>query len=115
MLFLLKKEPIRLADKEVKSNSIYGTLAEDRATRKEAYLKKGCNAFKNGHGKSTPMGFWTRQDVLKYLHDFKIPIAPPYGAIIQLDDGNFEFSGEHNTGCKLCLFGCHLEHEPNRI
>ena len=52
---------------------------------------------------------------LRYLHDFNIPIAPPYGSITQLENGQFEFTGEHNTGCKLCLFGCHLEHEPNRI
>lgn len=113
--FYLKKEPIRLVDKELKSNPIYGTLAEDSEIRKDAYLKKGCNAFKNGHGKSTPMGFWTRQDVLRYLYDFNIPIAPPYGSITKLENGQFEFTGEHNTGCKLCLFGCHLEHEPNRI
>ena len=61
------------------------------------------------------MGFWTRQDILKYLHDFNIPIAPPYGEIVQLENGKFEFTKEHNTGCKLCLFGCHLEKEPNRI
>ena len=111
----LKKQPIKLIDKELKLNSIYGTLAEDSESRKDAYLKKGCNSFKNGYGKSTPMGFWTRQDVLKYLHDFNIPIAPPYGEIVQLENGTYEFTGEHNTGCKLCLFGCHLEHEPNRI
>lgn len=101
--------------KFIKANPIYGTLAEDSQMRKDAYLKTGCNAFKNGHGKSTPMGFWTRQDVLRYLHDYNIPIAPPYGNIIKLENGQFEFTGEHNTGCKLCLFGCHLEHEPNRI
>lgn len=112
---ILKKQPIKLVQKEVQANPIYGTLAEDSQMRKDAYLKTGCNAFKNGHGKSTPIGFWTRQDVLRYLHDFNIPIAPPYGEIITLEDGSFEFSGEHNTGCKLCLFGCHLEHEPNRI
>ena len=61
------------------------------------------------------MGFWTRQDILRYLHDFNIPIAPPYGEIIKLENGKFEFTKEHNTGCKLCLFGCHLEKEPNRI
>ena len=83
--------------------------------RKDQYLKTVWNAFKDGHGKSTPMGFWTRQDVLRYLYDFNIPIAPPYGSIAKLDNGQFEFTGEHNTGCKLCLFGCHLEHEPNRI
>lgn len=112
---ILKKEPIKLVQKEVQANPIYGTLAEDSQMRKDAYLKTGCNAFKDGHGKSTPMGFWTRQDVLRYLHDFNIPIAPPYGEIIQLESGKFEFTKEHNTGCKLCLFGCHLEHEPNRI
>ena len=112
---ILKKEPIKLVQKEVKANPIYGTLAEDSQMRKEAYLKTGCNAFKNGHGKSTPMGFWTRQDVLRCLYEFNIPIAPPYGEIIKLENGKFEFTKEHNTGCKLCLFGCHLEHEPNRI
>ena len=112
---ILKKQPIKLVQKEVQANPIYGTLAEDSQMRKDAYLRTGCNAFKDGHGKSTPMGFWTRQDVLRYLHDFNIPIAPPYGSITQLENGQFEFTGEHNTGCKLCLFGCHLEHEPNRI
>lgn len=112
---ILKKEPIKLVQKEVQANPIYGTLAEDSNMRRDAYLKTGCNAFKDGHGKSTPMGFWTRQDVLRYLHEFNIPIAPPYGEIIQLEDGRFEFTKKHNTGCKLCLFGCHLEHEPNRI
>ncbi len=112
---ILKKQPLTLVQKEVKANPIFGTLAEDSEMRKNAYLTHGCNSFKNGHGKSTPMGFWTRQDVLRYLHDFNIPIAPPYGSIVQLDNGQFEFTGEHNTGCKLCLFGCHLEHEPNRI
>lgn len=98
-----------------KINRFYGTLAEDSQMRRDAYLKTGCNAFKDGHGKSTPMGFWTRQDILRYLHDFNIPIAPPYGEIIKLENGKFEFTKEHNTGCKLCLFGCHLEKEPNRI
>lgn len=112
---ILKKQPLTLVQQEVNANPIFGTLAEDSEMRKNAYLTHGCNLFKNGHGKSTPMGFWTRQDVLKYLHDFNIPIAPPYGEIIQLENGTYEFTGEHNTGCKLCLFGCHLEHEPNRI
>ena len=112
---ILKKQPIKLVQKEVQANPIYGTLAEDSQMRKDAYLKTGCNAFKNGHGKSTPIGFWTRQDVLRYLYEFNIPIAPPYGSITKLDNGQFEFTGEHNTGCKLCLFGYHLEHEPNRI
>lgn len=112
----LKKQPIRLVDKEVNTNPIYGTLAEDSQIRKEAYLKTGCNAFKtSGRSKSTPMGFWTRQDVLRYLYEFNIPIAPPYGEIVLHENGKYEFTKEHNTGCKLCLFGCHLEHEPNRI
>lgn len=61
------------------------------------------------------MGFWTRQDVLRYLYENELPLAPPYGEIKQSSNGQFEFTKEHNTGCKLCLFGCHLEHEPNRI
>jgi hypothetical protein len=35
--------------------------------------------------------------------------------LLKGDGGVYEFTGEHNTGCKLCLFGCHMEKEPNRI
>lgn len=113
---ILKKEPIHLIEKELKTNKIFGTLAEDSELRKEAYLKSGCNAYKQSNrSKSTPMGFWVRQDILNYIHMKQLPLAPPYGEILTCENGELEFSGEHNTGCKLCLFGCHLEHNPNRI
>lgn len=113
---ILKKAPLKIVQKASNANPIFGTLAEDSEMRREAYLQTGCNAFKSsGQSTSTPMGFWLRQDVLRYIHDFELPIAPPYGELVRHEDGLFEFTGEHNTGCKLCLFGCHLENNPNRI
>jgi 3'-phosphoadenosine 5'-phosphosulfate sulfotransferase (PAPS reductase)/FAD synthetase len=108
---ILKKQPLSLVQREANAFPIYATLAEDSQTRREAYLENGCN----GKAASTPMGFWLRQDVLRYLNENKIPLAPVYGEIVAHEDGKLEFTGEHNTGCKLCLFGCHLESDPNRI
>jgi hypothetical protein len=133
----LKKEPLKLVQKQFKACPIFGTLAEDSQQREGAYLETGCNLYRsNGKNQSTPMGFWLRQDVLKFLYEMdtkyqeELPIlkeefpelafpdklfAPPYGELMQNEDNTYEFTGEHNTGCKLCLFGCHMEKEPNRI
>lgn len=114
---ILKKEPLKLMQKELGDvNAIIGTLAEDSKTRTAGYLQTGCNSFLgDGKGKSTPMGFWLRQDVLRYLYEKNIPIAPPYGELEKKEDNSFEFTKEHNTGCKLCLFGCHMEKGENRM
>jgi len=64
---------------------------------------------------SNPMSFWTEQDVLKYIRNYKILTASVYGEIT--DDGNdiLKLSGVQRTGCMFCMFGCHLEKEPNRF
>jgi 3'-phosphoadenosine 5'-phosphosulfate sulfotransferase (PAPS reductase)/FAD synthetase len=112
---VLKKAPLDLADKTLKANPIIGTLAEDSIMRRNAYLQTGCVSFKGNKVRCTPLGFWLRQDVLRYIDSNKLPIAPPYGELICHDNGSFEFTKEHNTGCKLCLFGAQLEKQPNRI
>lgn len=43
---ILKKQPIKLVQKEVQANPIYGTLAEDSQMRKDAYLKALHPVFK---------------------------------------------------------------------
>lgn len=113
----LKKEPLKLVQKQFNASPIFGTLAEDSKQRETAYLTTGCNLYRqNGKNQSTPMAYWLRrQDVLRHIYETNLPIAPAYGELIQSEDGLFEFTGEHNTGCKLCLFGCHMEKEPNRI
>jgi 3'-phosphoadenosine 5'-phosphosulfate sulfotransferase (PAPS reductase)/FAD synthetase len=61
------------------------------------------------------MSFWTEQDVLLYLRKYEIPYASVYGAIETDDHGKLYTTGETRTGCVFCMFGVHLEDEPNRF
>ena len=40
-------------------------MADEGGTRAQTYLQTGCNAF--NQGKSLPIGFWTKQDILQYI------------------------------------------------
>lgn len=62
-----------------------------------------------------PLGFWTEQDILQYIYEKKIPIAKVYGKIIKTSDGKYQLTGVTRTGCMFCMFGVHLEKEPNRF
>lgn len=94
---------------------IVGTLAEESQIRRQAWLKQGCNAFNAAEPKSTPLSFWTAQDILQYLNLTKIPYCSLYGDIITTSDGQLKFSGYQRTGCVGCLYGCHYDEEPNRL
>lgn len=113
---ILKKEPMKLIQKETNGGVFIGTMAVDSDTRKEAYQKTGCIVFNDKVKKCMPMGYWLEQDKMRYLVDNKLPVAPVYGEIKLNDKNEYYFTGEQHTGCKLCLFGCHLEKgENNRI
>lgn len=82
------------------------------------------------------LSFWTKQDILHYIKKFKIPYCSVYGDIVIDDRGDDVLEGQINlidylgcyeesdrlkttgcdrTGCIFCMFGCHLEKEPNRF
>jgi 3'-phosphoadenosine 5'-phosphosulfate sulfotransferase (PAPS reductase)/FAD synthetase len=65
--------------------------------------------------KSTPIAFWTEQDVLEYLYKYKVPYSPVYGDIIKDNRDTLTLTGCKRTGCMFCMFGVHLEKEPNRF
>ena len=44
-----------------------GTLAEESRIRQQAWIRHGCNAFDSKKPQSTPIAFWTGQDILAYL------------------------------------------------
>jgi hypothetical protein len=56
---------------------------------------------------------------------FNLPIAKPYGEIIEVCDSKkridscydeeLDTSKLKGTGCMFCGFGCHLEKHPNRF
>ena len=129
----MKKSPLKKFGKQSGLYPIVATMAEEGRQRKSAWLKTGCNAFE-GNIQSKPMSFWTEQDVLHYIKEFNVPYAPVYGDIVPtseeeqvagqlttfdiLDDYSgtlLKTTGCNRTGCIFCMFGCHLEKEPNRF
>ena len=111
---VMKKNPLRRFHYKKERYAIVGTLADESATRKINYLKTGCNAFDKANPKSQPLGFWREQDKLEYIYTRKLKIAPVYGEVT-FDDEMYHLTGVQRTGCVFCLYGCHLEQEPNRI
>ena len=133
--YVMKKTPAKKYEKETGRKPILGTMAEESALRRQSWIKSGCNAFDSKRPTSQPMSFWTEQDVYHYIKKYDVPYCSVYGDIqikpkndavpgqINLIDflGDYEAedvletTGENRTGCIFCMFGCHLEKEPNRF
>lgn len=77
-------------------------------------MKTGCNAFDTTL-KSTPIAFWTEQDVLQYIKENNLPYASVYGEIVQNKKGLLETTGCKRTGCMFCGFGCHLNNDQRFV
>lgn len=90
-------------------------MAAESNLRKLEYLKKGCNSFDTKRPASTPLGFWTEQDILQYIKENNIPYCSIYGEILQDKKGKFYTTGAKRTGCMFCMFGVHLEKSPNKF
>lgn len=111
---LLKKDPIKDYEKRTGKKPIIGTLATESMVRESTYLKTGCNSFEEGKEKSTPLGFWTEQDILEYIYKYNIKICSVYGNIKE-ENNTYITTGYSRTGCVFCAFGSHLEPSPNRF
>ena len=115
----MKKKPFKKYEKETGRVPFIGTLAAESQQREAVYLKTGCNSFNSNKPKSTPLGFWTEQDILQYIFENNLTVCSVYGDIVEESDmlGNksYRATGEQRTGCMFCMFGCHLEKEPNRF
>ena len=115
----MKKKPFKKYEKETGRVPFIGTLAAESQQREAVYLKIGCNSFNSNKPKSTPLGFWTEQDILQYIFENNLTIGSVYGDVVEESDmlGNksYRTTGEQRTGCMFCMFGCHLEKEPNRF
>jgi 3'-phosphoadenosine 5'-phosphosulfate sulfotransferase (PAPS reductase)/FAD synthetase len=112
---VLKKKPFQIYEKESGRHMMTGEMACEGRRRKTTYLKYGCNAFDLARPKSSPLGFWTDQDILTYLRRYKISYSSIYGDIVELHDGNLANTGCRRTGCMFCMFGAHLETGENRF
>lgn len=132
---VMKKRPSQKYAKETGRKQIVGTLAAESRLRYQQWLKEGCNAFDAKKPSSQPLSFWTEQDILHYIKKYSVPYCPVYGEIqvkppedtekgqMNLIDylgcyepeDTLETTGCDRTGCIFCMFGCHLEKEPNRF
>ena len=132
---VIKKKPAAKYEKKTGRKPIIATMASESMNRENAWFKHGCNAFDAKKPKSTPIAFWTEQDILHYIKKYNVPYCSVYGDIV-VDDNTAEVEGQMNlidylecheesdklkttgcdrTGCIFCMFGCHLEKEPNRF
>ncbi len=99
---VMKKTPFKSYEKKTGRHTYTGNMAADSQLRRSNYLKHECNRF-TGTPVSTPLGFWLEQDIWKYLDEFNVPYSEIYN------------KGTSRTGCMFCLFGLHMEKEPNRF
>lgn len=111
---VMKKKPFKDYHKKTNRVPYLGITQDEGAMRQRQYEKTGCNVYEAGAPRSQPMGFWTKQDVLRYAYENKLEICSVYGTIT-CKDGIYENSGVERTGCMYCAFGCHLEKCPNRF
>ena len=134
---VMKKQPVKHYEKKAGRKPIIGTMASESVRRRQAWEQTGCNAYESKRPMSKPLSFWTEQDVLHYIKEFNVPYCPVYGDIqikrkakseeiegqMNIIDylGDYEAedvletTGRDRTGCMFCMFGCHLEKEPNRF
>lgn len=112
---VMKKRPVHKYYKSSGKAPIIGTMAEESQLRRQQYIKNGCNAFNNKIPTSTPIAFWTEQDILEYIDTYKIPIASVYGEVMKDNKNKYYTTGCQRTGCMFCGYGCHREKEPNRF
>lgn len=135
---VMKKKPTKQYNKRTGRKAIIGTMASESQQRKKNWIRQGCNAFEKKEPTSQPLSFWTEQDILHYIKKYNVPYCSVYGDIVidQKVDGENILEGQMNvidylgcyeegdrltttgcnrTGCIFCMFGCHLEKEPNRF
>lgn len=112
---VMKKKPFAQYEKESGRKPIMGIMADESDMRGTDYMANGgCNFFETKRVKSWPLGFWTEQDILQSLLDNDLSYASVYGNICKRG-GQLVTTGVQRTGCMFCMFGCHLDPEPNRF
>lgn len=112
---VMKKNPFKGYVKRTGRMSYVGTTQDEGRERERKYAYTGCNVYDGKTIKSQPMGFWTKQDVLRYVVENDLEICSVYGDIKKTPCGEYYLTGEQRTGCMFCAFGAHLEPEPNRF
>ena len=133
---VMKKKPIQNYLEKTGRVPITAQMASESLQRRAQWIQHGCNAYDKKKPISNPMSFWLKQDILHYIKKHNVPYCSVYGDIQvkphgddtlpgQIDlidylgcyepEDTLETTGCDRTGCIFCMFGCHLEKEPNRF
>lgn len=99
----MKLKPIAEYVKKTGRVPIMGTTASESALRAQKFLQYGFYNLEGKKAQCTPMSIWTDDDVWEYIHRFNLPYCKTYDM------------GYDRTGCVFCMFGAHLDKEPNRF
>lgn len=115
---VMKKNPSHRYATWTGRKSFVGTMAQESKIRYSQWLKNGCNAFDIKNPSSSPLSFWTEQDILQYIKKYDLKIADVYGDVVYKDDDGMIYdnqtfnesmklvtTGEDRTGCVFCMFG----------
>lgn len=111
---VMKKNPFKKYHRETGRYPFIGITQDEGFQRQRQYSKTGCNVYEANAPKSQPLGFWTKQDVLRYVAENNLDIASVYGEVVN-ENGIYRTTGVQRTGCMFCAFGVHLEDLPNRF
>lgn len=64
---VMKKAPFREYHKHTGRVPYIGVTQDESFMRERQYSKTGCNVYDANKPKSQPLGFWTKQDILRYV------------------------------------------------
>ena len=104
---VMKKQPLHDYQKKTgRDRPFIGTMAEESRMRMQAWMRTGCNAFDSRSPHSTPLAFWTEQDILQFIKDNNIKISDIYGDIVYADEDGNEYAETLVPNCKLKTTGC---------
>ena len=111
----LKKEPIATFEKKtgLKGRSFTGMMASEGGYRE---TMTQCNTFTGKTTRSSPMLFWTDDDVWAYIEKYNVEICSVYyERTVEVNGKSITVQGEKRTGCMFCGFGAHLDKGLNRF
>ena len=79
----MKKKPFKEYENRTGRKPYIGTTQDEGFMRAHLYASTGCNVYDGKKIKSQPLGFWNRQDVLRYAVENDVEICSVYGDIKQ--------------------------------
>ena len=112
---VIKKKPFKKFEKETGLNPYLGLMGDDSVRRLQNIRTQGCNAYELKRPTSKPLAWWNTSDIYRYVLENNLPISEIYGHAVCNANGIYEYTGLRQTGCMFCMFGVHLESEPNRF